>query len=123
MLNIVGRLVSVATGDILGYKIQGSTPYTAVMTVEKAKELGIEDASIAQYLECDNIEVVEIPNNRYALISNSSSFIEEFAESYREDMFGKEVYYGYIFEPMFICPIDSEEAIQRLLQIEKGLIL
>lgn len=120
MFNIVGKLVSVATGELLGYKIQGSTDYTAVVSEAKAKEIGVDDINIVQYMDVDIIQVVEIPNNKYGLVSNATSFVEELFDAPKEEVFGKVAYYGYVFESNKVCPIDSDGAIQRLIQIEEG---
>ena len=120
MLSITGKLVQ--NGSIIAYKISADGNYCAIVTKEKAIQLGIEDAEIAEYLDLDETEVVRINHDFYGVVSKASSFFEEFAYEPVSYFGSHKLYYGYLFEDQFIMPMNNDLAIERLLREEKGVL-
>jgi hypothetical protein len=117
--SIVNKLVH---GDkVVGVTITLGGDYTCSVSVEKAKELGVEDIDIIQYMDYTNVDVIPIGTNKYALPEHKTSFFEDFADV-PSDYFGdRRIYYGYLFEDRFIVPLDSESAINRMVLEKKGI--
>lgn len=114
MLTIMRRLLDKRTNDTVGYVITCGNSYTVPVSVEKAKELGVEDIDIAHLMKMDSYEVIS-HNAKYALLNHSVDYNEDLATvPIDRDKLG--VYmYGYLFKNEDIIPLDSEPAIQRML--------
>lgn len=123
-LLITGKLVDIRTKETVGYKIitDKDESYSAVVSLDKLKELAVQDASIVQYMDFEEIEVILSRNNKYGVIDRSKGFSEELADIPYEEVFGVAVY-GYLFNENELCPIDNEFAINRLKHLDKGGVL
>lgn len=105
---------------LVGFGITLGSNYTCSVTLDKAKELGVKDVSIAHLMDFDEIEVVPIGKKSYGVVSNNSGFFEEFADS-PIDYFGdKKLYYGYYFEDRYIVNLDSTSALDRMILEAEG---
>ena len=105
---------------LVGFGITLGGNYTCSVTLDKAKEVGVKDVSIAHLMDFDEIEVVPIGKKSYGVVSNNSGFFEEFADS-PIDYFGdKKLYYGYYFEDRYIVNLDSTSALDRMILEAEG---
>lgn len=120
---IVNKLVHTKPNgekDVIGFGISLGRSYTCSVTVDKAKELGVRDISIAHLMDFDETEIIPISKTSYGVVTNNSGFFEEFADS-PFDYFGdRKLYYGYFFEDRFIVNLDSDIAINRMISEAKG---
>ena len=100
---------------IVGYTISLGGNYTCAVTEEKAKELGVADIEIVQYMSFNELEVVPIVGNKYALVENNSGFFEDYKDSAKDYFSDKILYYGYYFKPQYIISLNNESALNRLI--------
>lgn len=106
--------------DIVGYIVSLGGNYACSVSKEKAVELGVQDISLACYMDFLEVDVVPIGRVSYGVVANSSGFFEELS-SEPFDYFGdRKVYYGYYFEDRFILKLDDELALQRMISEAKG---
>ena len=99
----------------VGYTISLGGNYTCAVTEEKAKELGVADIEIVQYMSFNELEVVPIVGNKYALVENNSGFFEDYKDSSKDYFGDKILYYGYYFKPQYIISLNNESALKRLI--------
>lgn len=105
---------------LVGFGITLGGSYTCSVTLDKAKELGVKDVSIAHLMDFDEIEVVPIGTKSYGVVSNNSGFFEEFADSPMDYFGDKKLYYGYYFEDRYIVNLDSTSALDRMILEAEG---
>ena len=99
----------------LGYTISLGGNYTCAVTEDKAKELGVADIEIVQYMSFNELEVVPISGNKYALVENNSGFFEDYKDSAKDYFGDKILYYGYYFKPQYIISLNNESALKRII--------
>lgn len=105
----------------VGYTISLGGNYTCAVTKEKAKELGVADIEIVQYMSFNELEVVPIACNKYALVENNSGFFEDYRESAKDYFGDKILYYGYYFKPQYIISLNNESALKRIVLESKNI--
>ena len=105
----------------VGYTISLGGNYTCAVTESKAKSLGVSDIEIVQYMDFDEVEVVPITDNKYALVDNNSGFFEDYKDTARDYFGDKILYYGYYFKPQYIISLDNESALKRILLEAKNI--
>lgn len=105
----------------VGYTISLGGNYTCAVTEEKAKELGVADIEIVQYMSFNELEVVPIACNKYALVENNSGFFEDYRESAKDYFGDKILYYGYYFKPQYIIALNNESALKRIILESKNI--
>lgn len=105
----------------VGYTISLGGNYTCAVTEEKAKELGVADIEIVQYMSFDELEVVPIVGNKYALVENNSGFFEDYRENVKDYFGDKILYYGYYFKPQYIISLNNESALKRIVLESKNI--
>lgn len=120
---ILNKLVFSNNDDkvTVGYTISLGGNYTCAVTEEKAKELGVADIEIVQYMSFDELEVVPIVGNKYALVENNSGFFEDYRESAKDYFGDKILYYGYYFKPQYIISLNNESALKRIVLESKNI--
>lgn len=120
------KLVDVVTGEIIAYKIGCTNQYRAVVSLDKAKELNVQDYDIAEYLDMAVSEVFKIDETHYAVANN----VVYQKEDWEEDMgnqFGvlregsNYIVHGNVFYPQHICEVNNKLAIKRLIDTENGI--
>lgn len=123
MLNIQSKLIDIKTDKCVGVVcINGDT--SVPLSLEKAKELGVEDIEIIDYLDV-NKEGVALNTRRkgfYALVSKALGFISDFEDIPYDSMgsldniFSRtETIWGYSFRHTDFMELDNEIAIRRAL--------
>lgn len=105
----------------IGYTISLGGNYTCAVTEDKAKELGVADIEIVQYMSFNELEVVPISGNKYALVENNSGFFEDYKDSARDYFGDKILYYGYYFKPQYIISLNNESALKRIVLESKNI--
>ena len=123
MLVIQSKLIDFKTKKCVGVVcINGITSVS--LSLEKAKELDVQDIDIIEYLGTDFEEVAVHPRKKgyYALLTNSIGTLDDFEDiSYDRigDVFDrlslKEVIYGYVFKSLDFVELDNEIALKRAL--------
>lgn len=123
MLVIQSKLVDFKTKECVGVVcINGTTSVS--LSLEKAKELDIQDIDIIEYLGTDFEEVVVHPRKKgyYALLTNSIGMLDGFEDvAYNRigDVFDtlslKEVIWGYAFKSLDFVELDNEISLKRAL--------
>lgn len=121
MLIFNGKVVDVVTGEVIGYRIIGSTSYTAVISKEKAKELQVLDFDIVDYLDLSIIEAVKGAGGTYGVLSMQSRYDDSLSDIPFENLGASISLYGYVFERTNLCPVDNETAIKFASMSEKDL--
>lgn len=123
MLVIQSKLIDFKTKKCVGVVcINGAT--SVALSLEKAKELEVQDIDIIEYLSADIEEVAVHPRrkNYFALLSNSTGFLEDF-DDVAYDKIGdtfdllnlNEVIWGYLFRAVDFIELDNSIAIRRAL--------
>lgn len=105
----------------IGYTISLGGNYTCAVTEDKAKELGVADIEIVQYMSFNELEVVPISGNKYALVENNSGFFEDYKDSAKDYFGDKILYYGYYFKPQYIISLNNESALKRIVLESKNI--
>lgn len=105
----------------IGYTISLGGNYTCAVTEDKAKELGVADIEIVQYMSFNELEVVPISGNKYALVENNSGFFEDYKDSAKDYFGDKILYYGYYFKPQYIISLNNESALKRIILESKNI--
>ena len=121
MLIFNGKVVDVVTGEVIGYRIIGSTSYTAVISKEKAKELQVLDFDIVDYLDLPIIEAVKGIGGTYGVLSMQSRYDDSLSDIPFENLGASVSLYWYVFERTNLCPVDNETAIKFASMSEKDL--
>lgn len=118
---MTGKYVDCRSKEIVGVRISRGTEYEAAVTIEKAKELNVEDIDIVQYLDVYPIEVVAVGEVGYAILDKSDGFLSDYADVMLEDMGDLYYLYGHVFKKHFLCKFDVEAAIRRLNEGLEGI--
>jgi hypothetical protein len=105
----------------VGYTISLGGNYTCAVTEEKAKELRVADIEVVKYMSFDELEVVPIVGNKYALVENNSGFFEDYRENAKDYFGDKILYYGYYFKPQYIISLNNESALKRIVLESKNI--
>lgn len=105
----------------VGYTISLGGNYTCAVTEERAKELGVADIEIVQYMSFNELEVIPIASNKYALVENNSGFFEDYRKSAKDYFGDKILYYGYYFKPQYIISLNNESALKRIVLESKNI--
>lgn len=105
----------------VGYTISLGETYTCAVTESKAKELGVADIEIVQYMDFTEVEVVPISGNKYALVENNSGFFEDYKDIIKDYFGDKILYYGYYFQPQYIISLNNESALKRMILEAKNI--
>lgn len=123
MLIVQSKLVDFKTNELVGVIcINGET--SVALSLDKAKDLNIEDIDIIQYLGVDEIQVAIRPNNTgsYARLSSSIGEMPDFEDvpyervgSIIQPLDCKEVIWGIMFNFASFVELDNEIAIKRAL--------
>lgn len=123
MLIVQSKLINFKTKELVGIIcINGAT--SVALTVEKAKNLEVEDVDIIQYLGVDEIEVAVSPahNGFYARLSSSLGEMPDYFNNPYERIGSlvqplecKEVVWGNIFNYTSFVELDNNIAIRRAL--------
>lgn len=102
-MNLVlnNKLVDFKTKKVIGllyrdYDVDDFARYLP-FSLEKAKELKLQDSDIAEFMDVEEIEVVT-RGNKYALLSNSIGFVDLLEEVPYELTDTNVVIWGYLFE-------------------------
>lgn len=123
MLVIQSKLINFKTNELVGVVcINGST--SVALTVEKAKDLEVEDIDIIQYLGVDEVEVALSPKHKgfYSRLSSSLGEMPDYSDNPYERIGSlvqplecKEVIWGNIFNYNSFVELDNDIAITRAL--------
>lgn len=106
------KLADTLTGEIIAYKyVRGI--YSCVLSLEKAKELKLEDADILEFLDLEVI-LVRVYKNKYYIEEMCVSEFE-LPDGKVEDNENLVSIGGMQFKTMSGCNIDIEYAINRCL--------
>ena len=123
MLYITTKLIDKQSSNVVGVVCKNGNTSVA-LSLEKAKELGIQDIDIIQYLGVNEEYVFKNPKrkNYIVYISNNIGELDNFSDipyefmGDRLNLFDcKEVIYGYIFNYMSFIELDNAIALQRAL--------
>lgn len=126
MLIVQRKLVNAVDNKCFGVVCSLEDGVTlACLSINKAKELEVQDIDILEYLECEE-ELAYLNPRRsgyYIPETNSNGFLKDFADvSYERmgevtDLFNmQEVLYGHIFNYKDFIEIDNEVCIKRALK-------
>ena len=128
MLYITTKLIDKHSNECIGVVCKNGNTSVA-LSLEKAKELGIQDIDIVQYLGMNDEYVFKNPKRKNYIVYISSNIgeLDNFSDvpyellGDRVNLFDcKEVIYGYIFNYMSFIELDNDIALQRaLIDFEK----
>lgn len=123
MLIIQSKLINFKTNELIGVIcINGAT--SVALTIEKAKDLEVEDIDIINYLGVDEIDVAISPAHKgfYARLSSSLGEMPDYSDNPYERIGSlvqplecKEVIWGNIFNYTSFVELDNDVAITRAL--------
>ena len=129
MLKISSKLIDFKSNECVGVICRNGVT-SVPLSIDKAKELDVQDIDIIQYLNTDINEVAVNPRrkNYVAFLSNSIGFLDNFDELNYEKMGDtlnkldtKEVIWGYVFKFIDFIELDNEIAIRKALSNEESL--
>lgn len=129
MLKISSKLIDFKSNECVGVICRNGVT-SVPLTIDKAKELDVQDIDIIQYLNTDINEVAvnSRRKNYVAFLSNSIGFLDNFDELNYEKMGDtlnkldtKEVIWGYVFKFIDFIELDNEIAIRKALFNEESL--
>lgn len=129
MLLIQSKLIDIKTRNCFGIICTSSKAEDCrvPLSLDKARELNIQDIDIIEYLGVQEDEVVRHTrySDRYGRLENSISFIDSYEDVPYEKMGSvedvlnyQEVIWGYVFPYLNFIKLDSEEAIKRVLELD-----
>lgn len=123
MLVISSKLIDFKTGKVVGVVcINGET--SVALTLDKAKELGVDDIDIIEFLDTSSIDVAINPRrkNYCALLSKSVMTLDNYLDTPYEvigdvtDIFDKkEIIWGRCFNYFDFIELDNDTSIKRAL--------
>lgn len=93
----------------IGVLVSSGGIYSCALTLDKAKEMNIEDINDLDYIDIDIKEVIPTRLG-YALVEKAIDYNDD----YTEDPYLDDYYYGYKFRPNDIIPFNSDKALQRM---------
>lgn len=129
MLVIQSKLIDIKTNECVGV-ICLNEDTSVPLSLSKAKELGVEDIDIIQYLDVINDKVVLHPRRKgfYGLVDKASGYLSDYSDvpyenfGSLEDLFLKsEIIWGYSFRYLDFIELDNSIAIQRALSNAEAL--
>lgn len=120
-LEITDKLVSSLDGKVLGFLVSAGGAYKVAITHDFGVAIGVSDMDIAEYLDVAETEVVPVRGDKYACVSRSLSFFEDYALTPVYALSGdKTLYYGHLFEARHIVSLNSQSAIDRMVREAEG---
>ena len=129
MLVIQSKLIDFKTKNCIGVVcLNGNTSVS--LSLEKAKELGVQDIDIIEYLNADIEEVAVNPRRPkfYANLDKSVGVLDDLVDldydrlgDFSDILSFKEVIYGNIFRYIDFIELDNDVSIRRaLIDAEKS---
>lgn len=120
---VTDKLVSVRDNKPLGYLVSAGSQYKVAVTQSFGEAHNVEDMSIAEFLDVNEIPVVPVGRSEYAVLESNIGYFEELADVPVERNDGKRICYGYVFKEQNIVPLDSEAAFERMLKDASGQLI
>lgn len=123
MLIIQSKLIDFKTKECVGL-ICVNKDTSVALSLNKAKELGIEDIDLIEYLDVTEEEVAINPRRPefYALVSSAVGVLDDYSEIPYEKMGSlinlldcKEVIWGTVFKCTSFIELDNEIAYKRAI--------
>lgn len=123
MLEIQSKLLDFKTKECVGVVcLNGCT--SVALSLDKAKDLGIEDIEIIEFLDvpAEDVVINTKRHNCFCKLDSSIGFLDNY-EDIPYEMMGsitniidcKEVISGYVFNYLSFVELDNSEAIKRAL--------